>query len=255
MRRLYWQNGVLLGRGAFGEVYRVEDTRGNIFACKISARKDILCREAQMLKELQSEVFARFYDYWEEGEKGFLLMECFSGINLDRYLRQKGPMTQKQVVDIGLMLAVALDRLHNSGKRPVIFRDIKPENLILDEKGMVRIVDLGCVCSMGKSQGVAGTMEFAAPEQLKPDGLIGTYCDVYGLGKTMLTLTGGRGSKRFRQIMKRCTETDPAMRIQNMGVLVQLLKNCRKPYFLLSDMDKAYLKGDVCVFKNILEKS
>lgn len=179
----------ILGRGAFSKVYSVEE-RGTErrAACKISENTKLLKREEEILKKLKHPLFPGYYTSWQEGEVGFLLMEEVSGENLAELIRQGGKLSVYQIAELGLELAEGLLYLHES--RPaVLFRDVKPENIMLRKDGSVKLLDFGCACKQDTDDRTrAGTPGFSAPEQFMEGGKQTCLCDVYGLGRTLQEL-------------------------------------------------------------------
>lgn len=253
MRKLCWERAVLIGQGACARVYRVEDTEGKVYACKISERAALLRKEADILRQVRGESAVLFYDYWESDGRGYLLIEYIAGENLDVYLKKHGRLKESQAVAIGIAVADALTGLQAGGET-VVFRDIKPENILLCENGDIRLVDFGCLCGPGRNTEIAGTVGFAAPEQFKLNAEIGGFSDVYGLASTLRVLLGFGGSRRIRRLLDRCTLQEGQLRIPNLRVLGRLLEHLLKPRCTLTETEKAYGMGDLILVKNIWEK-
>ncbi|MCI9336089.1 MAG: protein kinase [Lachnospiraceae bacterium] len=180
----------LLGQGAFSDVYCVEEAEsGRRYACKISARAGMLEREARTLAGLRHPLYPEFAAFWREGELGILLREYVQGDSLEEMLKRRR-FSPVQTVRTGLSLAEGLLYLHELPER-LLFRDVKPANVIVTEDGGIKLIDLGCVCSMaGEVASRAGSPGFAPPEQLNGTRLLTPSCDVYGLGKTLEAMLG-----------------------------------------------------------------
>lgn len=232
----------LLGRGAFAEVY-LEETGGRVAACKVCDDADLLQREAEIQKQVQHPLFPEYYAFRRLEGKGMLWMEYVPGITLERFLRGKKHFSEAEAICIAVQLAEGLRYLHNlSGG--LLFRDVKPQNILLTGHGRVKLLDFGCVCPVGSNPGVAGTPGFAAPEQLKFGGRLTRSCDVYGLGRVLQVMTGANCSKGLRHFTEACTRTEPGRRPPDMDWALELLQilasrgtvNC---------MQAALLKGEV----------
>lgn len=191
--RGYIRHG-LLGKGSFSDVYCIEDRAdGRRYACKISWRTEMLEREAQVLKGLRHPLYPEFAAFWRTAGLGILLREYVEGHSLEEMLKRRH-FSAGQTAQVGLWLAEGLLYLHALPER-LLFRDVKPANIIVRQDGRVKLIDFGCVCPMGASVASrAGSPGFAAPEQLGGGGTLTEACDVYGLGRTLeAMLAGGRG--------------------------------------------------------------
>lgn len=177
-----------LGKGAFSEVFRVENEDGDSFACKVSSDVRMLEREAGIMKEVRHPLFPEFYVFWSRGGLGYLVMEHISGGCLEAMLRRRGGFCPEQVARTGVELAEGLGYLHERGGK-LLFRDVKPANIIVRQDGRVKLLDLGCICHRGKrADSRAGTPGYCAPEQLAEGAVLTQACDVYGLGRTLLDM-------------------------------------------------------------------
>lgn len=182
----------LLGTGTFSDVYCVEDAAdGRRYACKVSARTEMLEREARVLERLEHPLYPEFAAFWREAGLGLLLREYVEGHSLEEMLKRRR-FSAGQTVRTGLLLAEGLLYLHRLPEE-FAFRDVKPANVIVTQDGGIRLIDLGCVCSMAAEvTSRAGSPGFAAPEQLRAGGCLTPACDVYGLGKTLEAMLGER---------------------------------------------------------------
>ncbi len=243
----------LLGRGAFSEVYLLEDEGGRLYACKVSAGLQMLEREARILKKLHHPLFPACFDMWQEEGRGMLVMEYVPGGNLETFVRRRGSFSSEQTARIGMELAGGLAYLHER-RRPLIFRDVKPANVMVGQDGRVRLLDLGCVCHAGESAGIAGTPGFGAPEQMKAGARPGIPGDVYGLGRTLEAAAGAKCGKRLRRVLERCTEEPPEKRPPDMRCVMELLASCCGAACGRPDgLQRAVLRGELFVQKNIWE--
>ncbi len=241
----------LLGKGAFAEAYLAEDSAGLRFACKVCGRAELLEREAGFQRETDHPLFPAFFDFWRENGKGFLLMEYVPGESLENLIRREGALPVKKVAEIGRRLAEGLGYLHER-KEPLLFRDVKPANVMLTPEGAVRLLDFGCVCLQGKNADRAGTPGFGAPEQFEPGRALSAAADVYGLGRTLQEAAGGNCRGLLKRITDRCTACSPADRLQNMRETGELLKLCADGTGVrLSERQKAVLQGKIRVVKDI----
>lgn len=186
-----------LGQGTFSDVYCVEDGSGRLYACKVSEQAEMLEREARAMEGLSHPLFPRYADFWRRGSLGILMREYVPGSCLEELLGRRR-FSVEQTVRVGLLLADGLGYLHKLPKR-LLFRDVKPANIIIRQDGGVMLIDFGCVCSMEeKVTSRAGSPGFAAPEQLSDGGVLTASCDVYGLGRTLEAMLGGAEGRSRR---------------------------------------------------------
>ncbi|MCM1188195.1 MAG: serine/threonine protein kinase [bacterium] len=243
-----------LGEGAFSRVYLAEDGKGGLYACKICENPEALRREADYQRRLRHPLFPYYVEEGEEGGRGFLIMEYVRGETLERAVGREGAFGAERAARIGMELAEGLRYLHE-GPMPLVYRDLKPANILLEETGRVRLLDLGCVCPAGETGSVAGTPGFGAPEQFVPGGRQEAAADLYGLGKILLMTVGGKCRGPLKEVILACTAEEPGERLPDMRTLLELLAVCRKDGSKgrFDSVQKAWLRGGIRVRKNIWE--
>lgn len=190
-----------LGSGGSGKVYRVYDThlKCDRAVKKFYGEEKVWEKERNMMKELRHPLLPMIVDSIEAGDERYLVMEYIEGKNLEEYIEEKGCVAEKQAVKWALELADFLIYLHER-QNPIIYRDMKPANIIIDGGGKIHLVDLGTAWrpyQEGEEADGAGTYGYAAPEQIS-GGLGGAdeRSDIYGLGATLYhMLTGDNPSK------------------------------------------------------------
>lgn len=189
LSRKGFQCGRLLGRGSFSWVYQVERREDRqTYACKVSQNEKLLEREAQAMALLKHPLFPAYFAFWMEAGLGLLVIEYVPGCSLEEALLRRGQFSAGQTIRVGLALAEGLGYLHERG---LLFRDVKPSNIMARQDGRVKLIDFGCVCSMeGEVCSRAGTPGYAAPEQLSGAKKLTPACDVYGLGRTLEAMLG-----------------------------------------------------------------
>jgi tetratricopeptide (TPR) repeat protein/predicted Ser/Thr protein kinase len=205
----HYRIGERLGSGGMGEVYRGEDTRlGRPVALKflppsLKADPDSRARllnEARAASMLRSPNIAVTYDIGEDSGTDFIVMEYVDGELLSSRV-QKGPLPVREVVEIGLQVADALDEAHARG---IVHRDIKSANLMRTERGLVKVLDFGLAkflsvtpmtdvthAQMTMAGMVVGTVSYMAPEQAlgRP---VDHRADLFSLGVVLFELVTGR---------------------------------------------------------------
>jgi serine/threonine-protein kinase len=192
----------LLGRGGMAAVYRAR--QGNLareVAVKVIksdyAESEAFIRrferEAQTIAALDHPHILKVYDYGQQGDMLYLVMELKSGGALDEVIRQK-PLSLEQTASLLDQIAPALDYAHRKG---IVHRDLKPQNILLDENHNAFLTDFGIAKLLGGSNtaltqsGVAmGTPVYMAPEQWAGRGIDGRT-DIYALGIMLYEMITG----------------------------------------------------------------
>ncbi|HEY9724337.1 MAG TPA: ABC transporter substrate-binding protein [Oscillatoriaceae cyanobacterium] len=195
----------LLGQGGMGAVYLATDTR---FASRTCVIKEMLDhfndpeqraqatesfhREADFLATLKHPGIPEVYDRFTESNRHYLVMEYINGTDLEARLLEKGtPFEENEVIGWMIQCLDVLSYLHHQ-KPPIIYRDMKPANVITTEWGKVSLVDFGIARFFNPvSRGtMIGTQGYAPPEQYR--GQVEPRSDIYALGATMHYMLTGR---------------------------------------------------------------
>jgi hypothetical protein len=160
-------------------------------------------REARALAKLNHPHVVAVYDFGEAEGLYYFLMEFVDGVNL-RQAMQAGPLQPAEALRIVAQVCEALQFAHDEG---IIHRDVKPENILLDKRGRVKMVDFGLAKLLGgaptdraltASRQVMGTWHYMAPEQVETPLAVDHRADVYSLGVVLYEmLTGGLPLGRF----------------------------------------------------------
>ena len=155
-------------------------------------------REAEAIAKLDHPNIVRAYDVDHDGDLHYLVMEYVPGENLQAVVKRNGPVGFPDAASYTVAACDALEYAHQAG---VVHRDIKPSNLLLDESGVVKLLDLGLARFADESadtsvtnadQGaVMGTADYLAPEQAIDSHAAGPPADLYGLGCTLYFLLTG----------------------------------------------------------------
>lgn len=231
-----------IGHGGMSVVYLAMDTRLNKqWAVKEIRKKDSseenqiiihsLLAEANLMKRLDHPALPRIVDIIDEDETVFIVMDYIEGESLDQILSLKGAQPEDQVIVWARQLCDVLIYLH-SRKPPVIYRDMKPANIILKPEGNIKIIDFGIAREykeLSADTALLGTRGYAPPEQYQ--GQTDIRSDVYSLGMTMHHLLTGADPRKtayapirtwnddlsegMEAIVDRCVQPDPEKRYQN----------------------------------------
>lgn len=188
-----------LGEGTTGEVYRIKDIHMNrMAAMKVFHECELGKKELDVLMRLRHPGLPLVYDYFEEEKKSYLVMELIEGLSLRQYLDKFGKVEQEYAIAWAEELLEIFAYLHE--QRPtVIYRDLKPSNIMVDTTGHIKLIDLGAAllkrCSESEDKDFAGTPAYGAPEQWKNEPL-GVTADLYSFGAVFHEmLTGNRPDK------------------------------------------------------------
>lgn len=192
----------VLGRGGMGAVYLADDTRLRGKQWAIKEMSDELLntdeqlqqgiaafeQEAMLLSNLSHPNLPNVVDYFDEGNKHYLVMDYIDGQTLaDIVTQQNSPIDEADILDWAEQLCDVLDYLHTQPK-PIIFRDLKPDNIMLTPDKQIKLIDFGIVrfFKQGKSADTSslGTAGFAPPEQYG-SGQTDARSDIYALGATL----------------------------------------------------------------------
>lgn len=229
------------------EIYLLSDRQENLYILK----KEKNGRFAQLLQEHQifeilkdsdlSPFMPECIDYWEESDWCYLLRTYIEGDSLAEYSDKHPSLAKQEIIDFSLEICKLINILHDR-KPPIIYRDIKPENFILQkDTHILYLIDFDTarqyIPEKTKDTHLCGTPELAAPEQFG-------FCqsdirtDIYGIGITMLYLITGSTAKeglqdkqipsRLRKIICRAAAFSPEKRYPSVPALQRDLQKYKK---------------------------
>lgn len=191
----------VIGMGGMGAVYQARDLHFPTVA-KLVAVKEMINmaqdqqireatvrnfeREAEILATLNHPAIPQIYDYFSFGDRAYLVMEFIQGKDLEAIMNSiDGFLPVEQVRRWAIEICDVLSYLHNHKPEPIVFRDMKPSNVMIDHHRRVRLIDFGIAKTfqVGQPGTMIGTDGYAAPEQYK--GLASPAADIYALGATL----------------------------------------------------------------------
>jgi serine/threonine protein kinase len=142
-------------------------------------------REANILATLSHPAIPKIYDFFDDGERAYLVMEFINGSDLELLLQKTKELPIDKIVDWAIDLCDVLHYLHSHEPEPIVFRDMKPSNVMIDSRGNVRLIDFGIAKTFvsGVKHTMIGTEGYSAPEQYKGD--VTPQSDIYSLGATL----------------------------------------------------------------------
>ena len=245
-----------IGQGGMSVVYMAINERANKTWAIKEVRKDGvqnfemvkqgLIVETDMLKRLHHPNIPSIIDVVEDDERFLIVMDYIEGNSLQKALKDYGAQPQEEVIEWTKQLCDALGYLH-SRKPPIIYRDMKPANVMLKPDGTVSLIDFGTAReykagSTGDTS-VLGTKGYAAPEQYGGQGQTDARTDIYCLGATMHHLLTGQDpcrppytrysirqydpglSSGLEEIIIKCTNDNPDERYQSCAELMYALEH------------------------------
>ena len=190
-----------IGTGGMATVYRgVDEVLGRTVAIKTmlpqyAADESFAARfkqEAQAAAALQSPYIVSVYDWGKDGDTYYIVMEYLRGIDLKSGIRRHGALDPQKVAQIGSQIAQALSIAH---KHDIIHRDIKPQNIMVQQDGNIKVMDFGIARAKNShittDNSVLGTAHYVSPEQTQGKDL-GPTTDIYSLGIVMYEASTGR---------------------------------------------------------------
>jgi len=215
-----------IGEGGMANVYLAYDTildrdvavkilRGDLSNDEKFVRR--FQREALNASSLSHPNIVEVYDVGEDNGQYFIVMEYIEGKNLKDLLKKRGKLTVTEVVDIMSQISDGLSIAHDSY---IIHRDIKPQNIMILENGMVKITDFGIAMAMNATQltqtnSVMGSVHYLPPEQASGKGST-LKSDIYSMGILMYELLTGslpyRGENAVEIALKHLKEPLPSIR-------------------------------------------
>lgn len=246
-----------LGKGGMSTVFlakdKILDSYWAVKKVKNSTSIDIEAfkKEVELLSSLSHSDIPRIIDRIELDDDFYVIMDFIDGTSLAKKVLLEGPLPENDVVEWAKMLCDVLEYLHTVKSNPIIYRDMKPDNIMLINSGRVKLIDFGIAkeCRRGEKQAGSsiGTKGYAAPEQYKgASNILDERTDIYSLGATLFYLVTGlvpgkppKAVRPIRQInpslsegleyiILKCTDDDPENRYQSCRELKADLNNIQQ---------------------------
>lgn len=257
----------LIGKGGMSQVYLAMDNNLNkqwaikeIVKEARNRNNEIIVQsaiaEANMMKKLDHPCLPRIVDIINRDNVIYVVMDYIEGEPLSKVLQQDGAQPQEVVLEWAESLCGVLEYLHSQNP-PIIYRDMKPANVMLQPNGNVKLIDFG-IAREYKEQNLEdtvslGTKGYAAPEQFGGRGQTDARTDIYCLGVTLYHLLTGQNpcdppyelypirqynpnlSAGLENIIIKCTQLNPADRFNSCAELLYALRH-------LDESDEGYRK-------------
>ncbi len=270
-----------LGQGGMGAVYQAEDVGlGNRrVAIKEMSQKglnqqeameatDAFKREALLLAGLMHPNLPRIYDHFSENGRWYLVMDFIEGQTLEDYLMLKsGSLSLKEVLDIGVQLCTVLNYLHTR-QPPIIFRDLKPANVLRASDGQLYLIDFGIARHFKPGQAkdtiAFGSPGYAAPEQYGK-AQTAPSADIYSLGVMLHQMVTGddpslrpfffaplfmRGPSHLQSLLNEMLDMNASLRPADVALVKQKLQEVAQQN--LSSYDQPSLAQQSPIIQTVL---
>jgi serine/threonine-protein kinase len=244
----------VLGDGGSATVYSAVDEQTGV-QCAVKVLlpgpdpdghlKRRLMHEAETMRSLSHPNILRVFATGEHGDAAWIAMELATGGSIADRVQSAGPFSPRRSIQLALQALSALEVAHGAG---VVHRDVKPENLLLQEDGSVKLADFGIALSTDQTRltraGFAlGSLAYMAPEQRVDAHVVGPAADVYATGATLYHLMTGAtpvdlflsppNSPRFASIpeglvelIRQATNADPKKRFPDARTMSEALQRC-----------------------------
>ena len=189
-----------IGSGGMADVYRARCHKENRFVAVKILRQEYnddeafvrkFIREAQSTAELHHPNLVDIYDAGNENGIHYIVMELAEGMTLKRYIRRYGRLSARETVDFAIQIAGAISVAHKNG---IVHRDIKPQNILVSDRGVIKVTDFGIAkAATGDtvSANTMGSVRYLSPEQAR-GGYSDSRSDIYSLGITIYEMATGR---------------------------------------------------------------
>ncbi|MDD3223250.1 MAG: protein kinase [Clostridium sp.] len=248
----------VLGKGGMSTVYLAKDINiQKLWAIKQveknsqngNLKKVDLMAETNILKKLDHPALPRIVDIIETEDNIYVVLDFIDGISLDKKLQMDGCEDEKTVIGWAKQICDVLNYLHSQKPNPIIYRDMKPGNLMLTSHGKIKLIDFGIAREYkeeaSKDTTYIGTKGYAAPEQYG-NFQTDARTDIYSFGVTLYHLLTGKGpndppfeiklvrsinpklSEGIEIIIEKCTRQDPSLRYQSVKELLHDFNNIYK---------------------------
>lgn len=186
MANVYLGTDVILDREVAIKVLRMEYAHDEEFIARFD-------REAKAATSLSHPNIVNIFDVGEEDDILYMVMEYVDGLTLKEYIQRYGPIDIEESLDIMKQITSAIALAHDNG---IVHRDIKPQNILIDSYGQVKVTDFGIAMAMSataltQTNSVMGSVHYLSPEQAR-GGMATKKSDVYSLGIVLYELLTGR---------------------------------------------------------------
>lgn len=222
MSNVYLAHDIILNREVAIKILRYDTSNEEEYHRRFQ-------REALSATSLTHSNIVSIYDVGEDGDMHYIVMEYVKGKTLKQYIQEFSPISPARSVQIMKQLTSAIAHAHEN---QIIHRDIKPQNILMDQNGTVKITDFGIATSLEatsytKTNSVIGTVHYLSPEQAR-GGIATNKSDIYALGIVLYELLTGElpfsGESAVSIALKHLQAETPSIRANNASI-PQALEN------------------------------
>lgn len=214
-------------------------------------------REAMNATSLVHPNIVNIYDVGEEDNIYYIVMEYVSGETLKQYIQKHSPIPLEKVIDIMLQITSGISHAHQNN---IIHRDIKPQNILLDKDGNVKITDFGIAIALTSTtithtNSVMGSVHYISPEQAR-GGISTKKSDIYALGIVMFELLTGSlpfsGESAVSIALKHLQTETPSPRQFNPAIPqsvenIVIKATAKDPYYRYDDVEEMIADLKTCL--------
>ena len=203
-------------------------------------------REAEAASKVSHENIVNMFDVGQDGDLRYIVMEYVDGQTLKEMIRENGRINPDQALRMTIRILAAVDHAHRNG---IVHRDIKPQNILVDHQGRVKVADFGIACLANASQTLTqealGSVHYISPEQARGDR-IDARSDIYSAGVVLYEMLTGRlpfeGDSAVSVAIQHLSSVPLAPRDIDPDIPEPLELICMKA--MNSDPDKRYPTAD-----------
>ena len=214
-----------IGKGGMSHVYLVLNEKVNKTWALKEVEKDGL-ENVKILKKLHHPSLPSVVDVIEQEESILIVMDYIEGVTLNKVLKKGGAQPQAKVIEWGKQLCKVLNYLHSKN---IIYRDLKPANIILKPDGAIALIDFGTAREFkgykAEDTTCLGTRGYAAPEQYGGKGETDARTDIYSLGVTLYHLVTGHNPSKPPYEMKPIRQWNEKLSTGLEAVIIKCTKN------------------------------
>jgi eukaryotic-like serine/threonine-protein kinase len=216
MANVYLAHDMILDRDVAVKMLRLDFANDEEFIRRFR-------REAQSATSLAHPNIVNIYDVGEENDLYYIVMEYVEGQTLKQYIQQNSPLQVEETIEIMKQLTSAISHAHQNH---IVHRDIKPQNILVDRFGTVKITDFGIAMALSatsitQTNSVLGSVHYLSPEQAR-GGMANKKSDIYSLGIVMFELLTGRlpfsGESAVSIALKHLQSETPSVRRWNPNI-------------------------------------